>query len=93
MGLPGVEPVQSYFNYFEEYILGLMCLAQGHNAVMPMRLEPAALLVGVKHSTTEPMGSLYYYGLKENNQYKFAIIMKLLLLSTSSQKTKPPELD
>ena len=23
--------------------LGLMCLAQGHNAMMPMRLEPAAL--------------------------------------------------
>ena len=30
-----------------------LCLAQGHNAVPPMRLEPAALLSQVKHSTTE----------------------------------------
>ena len=36
---------------------GLMCLAQGHNAVMPMRLEPAALQARVKHSTTEPLCS------------------------------------
>ena len=33
---------------------GLMCLAQGHNAVMPVRLEPATLQSRVKHSTTEP---------------------------------------
>ena len=32
---------------------GLMCLAQGHNAVTPVRLEPAALRFRVKHSTTE----------------------------------------
>ena len=30
-----------------------MCLAQGHNAVMPVRLELAAPRSGVKHSTTE----------------------------------------
>ena len=35
--------------------LGLMCLAQGHNAVMPVRLEPAALRSAVKHSITEPL--------------------------------------
>ena len=34
-----------------------MCLAQGHNAVMPRRLEPTAPRSGVKHSTTEPMRS------------------------------------
>ena len=35
-----------------------MCLAQGHNTVTPMRLEPEALRSGVKHSTTEPLRSL-----------------------------------
>ena len=35
-----------------------MCLAQGHNTVMPARLEPATSWSGVKHSTTEPLGSL-----------------------------------
>ena len=37
--------------------LGLICLAQGHNAVMPVRLKPAALRSRVKHSTTEPLPS------------------------------------
>ena len=32
-----------------------MCLAQGHNAVMPMSLEAAAPQSRVKHSTTEPL--------------------------------------
>ena len=49
-------------------MLGLMCLAQGHNAVTPVRLEPAALRSRVKHSTTEPLRShsiistLFAYG-------------------------------
>ena len=30
-----------------------MCLAQGHNAVMPVRPEPTATRSRVKHSTTE----------------------------------------
>ena len=34
-----------------------MCLPQGHNAVTPVRLEPAALRSRVKHSTTEPLRS------------------------------------
>ena len=29
-----------------------MCLSQGHNAVTPVMLEPAALWSRVKHSTT-----------------------------------------
>ena len=37
-----------------------MCLAQGHNAVTPVRLEPAASRSRVKHSTTEPLRSLNY---------------------------------
>ena len=36
---------------------GSVCLAQGHNAVTPVRLEPAAPLFRVKHSTTEPLHS------------------------------------
>ena len=32
-----------------------MCLAQGHNAVTPVRLKPAAPRSQVQHSTTEPM--------------------------------------
>ena len=35
-----------------------MCLAQGHNAVTPVKLEPAALRSQVKHSTTGPLRSL-----------------------------------
>ena len=38
--------------------LGLMCLAQGHYAVMPVRLEPATPRSPVKHFTTEPLRSL-----------------------------------
>ena len=34
-----------------------MCLAQGHNTVTPVRLEPAALRSRVKHSTTEQLCS------------------------------------
>ena len=35
-----------------------MCFAQGHNAVPPMRLEPATLRTRVNHSTTEALRSL-----------------------------------
>ena len=34
-----------------------MCLAQGHNAVTPVRFEPAAPRSRLKHSTTEPLRS------------------------------------
>ena len=34
-----------------------MCLAQGHKAVMLMKLEPAAPLYPLKHSTTEALHS------------------------------------
>ena len=36
---------------------GLMCLAQGHNSVTPLRLDPAAPWSQVKHFTTEPLHS------------------------------------
>ena len=35
-----------------------MFLAQGHNAVTPVSLQPTAPRSRVKHSTTEPLGSL-----------------------------------
>ena len=35
--------------------LWLMCLAQAHNTVIPVRLKPAALRSRVKHSTTAPL--------------------------------------
>ena len=34
-----------------------MCLAQGHNTVMLVRLKPMASPSRVKHSTTEPLHS------------------------------------
>ena len=39
--------------------LGLICLAQGHNTVAPVRLEPVAPQSRVKHPTTEPLRSLF----------------------------------
>ena len=48
-----------------------MCLAQGHNAMMLVRLEPAAPQSRVKHSTTEPLRSLYIRFIK---QIKSAIL-------------------
>ena len=36
-------------------------LLKYHNAVTPVRLEPMAPPVGVKHSTTEPLPSLHKY--------------------------------
>ena len=48
-GSSWVEPVLSK---------DLMFLAQGHNAVALVRLEPTALRSRVKHSTTKPLLSL-----------------------------------
>ena len=39
-----------------------MCLAQGHNAVMLVRLKPSASQSRVKHFTTEQLGSLHHDG-------------------------------
>ena len=37
-----------------------MCLAKGHNAVMPVRLQPAAPWSRVKHSTIESLHPPYF---------------------------------
>ena len=44
MGLPRLN----------QYLARINVLAQGHNAVMPVRLKPMAPQLQVKHSTTEP---------------------------------------
>ena len=36
-----------------------MCLAQGHNAVSPVRLDPATIRSRLKYSTVEPLRSQY----------------------------------
>ena len=41
------------------HLLFLMCLAQGHNAMTPVRLKLATPWSLVKHSTTEPLHSQY----------------------------------
>ena len=45
-----------------------MCLAQEHNAVMPVRLKPAIPWSGFKHSTTEPLRSQTFNVLVELNR-------------------------
>ena len=50
-GSSWVEPVLSYDK---------CVLLKDHNAVTPVRLEPAALRSRVKHSTTEPLRSLCF---------------------------------
>ena len=46
-------------------------LAQGHNAVMPVRLEPAALQSRVKYSTTEPLSTQFqsYSNIKKTHEF------------------------
>ena len=53
-----------------------MCLAQGHNAVTPVRLEPAALRSRVKHSTTEPLRSLSWHMPQQNSISSAAAILR-----------------
>ena len=53
--------------------LGLTCLAPGHNAVTPVRLEPATPLSGVKHSTTEPLRSR-----SQNEHFEYGYLTALV---------------
>ena len=45
---------QIFFQFWTSTKQGLLCLAQGHNAVAQVRPQPAALWSPAKHSTTEP---------------------------------------
>ena len=64
---------------------GLMCLAQRHNAVTPVRLEPTALQSQVKHSTTEPLCSLWQ---KEKKNWNFETLTVHLIFSLEMMKTQ-----
>ena len=48
-----------------------MCLAQGHNASMLVRLKPGTPLSRDKHSTTVPLRSLVNFVMKAENMYMF----------------------
>ena len=60
---------------------GLICLAQGHNVVTTVGLEPAAVRSLVKHSTTEPLRSLgcsfQLYTTLTNFSTKYLVICKV----------------
>ena len=56
-----------------------MCLAQGHNTVTPVRLEPAAPRSRVKHSTTERLCSLVNVSDADQN-YQIISINEYVLL-------------
>ena len=71
---------------------GLMCLAQGHNTVLQVRLDPATPQSLVKLSTTEPLRSLNFVVsncmrncIDENvNPYQGCILAGISFLSISS---------
>ena len=50
-------PLHLHVNQKSDYDYDMML--KDHNAVTPVRLEPAALRSQVKHSTTEPLRSLF----------------------------------
>ena len=64
-----------------------MCLAQGHNAVAPVRLEPTDTRSRVKHSTTtvsqflNPENKLLYEMKNKSNCYSFAITLLSSILA------------
>ena len=45
------------FSWVEPVLSKDKCLAQGHNTVAPVMLEPAAIQSQVEHYTTEPLHS------------------------------------
>ena len=62
-----------------------MCLAQGHKAVTPVRLELAAPLSRVKHSTTEPLPFLLNYDV-------FLSVKVVLILAKTVHCADPDEM-
>ena len=73
MGLPGLNKYQARINV----------LAQGHNMVTRVRLEPTAHLSRVKHSPTEPLRSHQQdkYIIWEFKQIKYLYIQHLVLIT------------
>ena len=56
-----------------------MCLAEGHNAVTPVRLEPAVSRSQVKYSNTEPLRSRGIDGVKLVLQILHHKLLSLLM--------------
>ena len=69
----GTEPMLAGFN---QYCRELMCLAQGHNMVMPVGIEPRTSRFKVQSSTTMPPRSLWPY-YKENRNIVTCIVTRL----------------
>ena len=67
-----------------------MSLAQGHNAVTPVRLQPPDPRSRVKHSTTEPLRSLQGPYLMHNlvhalfHPFPVNIFVKIMLSANAS---------
>ena len=61
-----------------------MCLAQGHNTVTPVRLEPTALRFRIKYLTTEPLCSLFLLRVNQLGKLIDRIQCSRLLISTLS---------
>ena len=57
-----------------------MCLAQGHNAVTSVKLEPAAPRSQVKHSTTEP--------LRSHERFAYAKMIQYIMLTYQMNDAK-----
>ena len=53
-------------------------LLKDHNAVTPVRLEPAAFPSRVKHSTTEPLHSLSHLSVSKQEQSVFFRVLVFL---------------
>ena len=70
---------------------GLMCLAQGHNAVTPVRLEPTALRSRVKHSTSEPLRSLICCHAINLAYFSLTRVLRLAIGHPSSSNDHPRE--
>ena len=62
-----------------------MCLAQEHNSVTPVKLEPAAPYFRVKHSTTEPLRLLMIHCISKEASMK---AKQLYVLTTAESSTK-----
>ena len=66
--------------------LGLMCLAQGHNAMTRVRLQPMAPRSWVKHSTTEPLRSRTRRLIRRSKLWLAGKGLTLYLLVSSTDK-------
>ena len=65
------------------YLARINVLAQGHNALTPVKFEPAAPRSRVKHSTTEPLRSLCVY-----SDLMFANTLKIIILTRTVENTQ-----